>query len=64
MHQVINEIGSLNLKVIPNPVVSDFQIDYSFEKNTDVLIKLFSLAGESLFQAKETNQTSGNHSSI
>ena len=33
---VINEIGSLNLKVIPNPVVSDFQIDYSLEKNSDV----------------------------
>lgn len=59
---VINEIGSLNLKVIPNPVVSDFQIDYSIEKNTDVLIELFSLAGESLFQAKEENQSSGNHS--
>jgi len=59
---VINEIGSLNLKVIPNPVVSDFQIDYSLEKNSDVLIELFSLAGESLLQVNEKNQSSGNHS--
>ena len=59
---LINEIGSLNLKVIPNPVVSDFQINYSIEKNTDVLIELFSLAGESLFQVIEKNQSSGNHS--
>ena len=58
----INEIGSLHLKVIPNPVVSDFQIEYSIEKNSDVLIELFSLAGEALFQVKETNQSIGNHS--
>ena len=59
---VINETGSLNLKVIPNPVVSDFQIDYSIEKNSDVLIELFSLAGEALLQVTEKNQSSGNHS--
>ena len=58
----INEIGSLHLKVIPNPVVSDFQIDYSIEKNSDVLIELFSLAGESLLQVTEKNQSIGNHS--
>lgn len=59
---VIHEIGSLNLKVIPNPVVSDFQVDYSLAKNSDVLIELFSLAGESLIQIKEKNQSSGHHS--
>lgn len=50
-----------NMKVIPNPVKGNLNIEYNLDNTTSVQIEIFSVTGELVFETKDNNQIPGNH---
>lgn len=54
-------VNNFGMKVSPNPVKNDFQIEYSLVNPSSVQIQIFSLTGELVYESINENQASGNH---
>ncbi|MBI1835896.1 MAG: T9SS type A sorting domain-containing protein [Flavobacteriia bacterium] len=50
-----------DLKIIPNPAVAKFNVEYSLDKPSNVKMELFAVTGELISSKEETNQITGTH---
>lgn len=58
----IKENTPFSLKVIPNPGNGVFNLEYSVQNNSDVVIELFTVSGKLIKMIEEKNVQSGSHS--
>lgn len=58
----IKENTPFSLKAIPNPGNGVFNLEYSVQNNSDVVIELFTVSGKLIKMIEEKNVQSGSHS--
>lgn len=60
----VGEIRNANLKIYPNPFVSDLTFEYTLNKPGDVNVELFDMMGKKIIGFEFVNQPPGVHNSI
>ncbi len=55
------ESADFNLKVTPNPVITDFQISYTLDAPSSVTAEIFSTTGQLVYSHNELNQPAGEY---
>lgn len=56
-----HNLNEFKMMVTPNPVTTNFQIDYYLNNSSSIHVEIFSLTGELVFESKIENQDSGKH---